>query len=305
MSGSVQYMSTSPRAEFSVDLAEAVVAAATVFLASQRQSSFRAENLSVGAVWARLDNNSAFAQMRRAPTLAFVKVSRLALDNAPDPVLWPTPKKALEGRRATEQRRGGSRNQGDRNRGDDSSRGGGGQTGGNGENGGGGGHHNRRGGGNGGGSTGGASGTGGGPERRQGSNQARTNRSGGRSSGGGTGGRRYSARGPSAWDGSSTSSRSSSSYITDRGEVTEVAGKRQLTPSLVDIASSAERLSKLTVSGDRTNPASSDLARKRIVKHATAAALAKSTLDDSVRRAYVKLSYKGVSRIPVLPFPAS
>ena len=35
------------------------------------------------------------------------------------------------------------------------------------------------------------------------------------------------------------------------------------------------------------------------------AALAKSTLDDSVRRAYVKLSHKDVSRISVLPFPAS
>ena len=84
-----------------------------------------------------------------------------------------------------------------------------------------------------------------------------------------------------------------------------VASKRQVTPSLVDIASSAERLSKLTVSGDRTKPVSSDLACKRTAELATTTALAKSTLDDSARRAYVKLSYKDVSRISALPFPAS
>ena len=84
-----------------------------------------------------------------------------------------------------------------------------------------------------------------------------------------------------------------------------VAGKSHVTPSLVDIASSTERLSKLTVSGDRTKPVSPDLARERTAELATAAALAKSTLDDSVRRAYIKLSYNGVSRISVLPFPAS
>ena len=305
MSGSVQYMATTPRVEFSAHLAEAVIAAAKALLTSERRSSFKAEDLSVGAVWARRDNSSAFGQMRRAPTLALVKALRLAHDDAPDPVLWPTPKEALEGRRSTKQRRGGSRDRGDRNRGGGNSGGGGGQSGGNGENGGSGGHHNRRGGGNGGGSAGGASGTGGGPHRRQGSNQARTNRGGGRSSGGGTGGRRNSTRGPSAWDGSSTSSRSSSSSNTDHGEVTVVAGRRQVTPSLVDIASSADRLSKLTVSGDHTKPVSSDLARERTAELATAAALAKSTLDDSVRRAYVKLSHKDVSRISVLPFPAS
>ena len=83
------------------------------------------------------------------------------------------------------------------------------------------------------------------------------------------------------------------------------AGKRQLTPSRVDIASSAERLSKLTVSGDRTKPVSSNLARERTAKLDTPTALAKSTLGDSVRRTCVKLSYKDVSRISVLPFPAS
>ena len=87
--------------------------------------------------------------------------------------------------------------------------------------------------------------------------------------------------------------------------MTVVAGKRQVTPSLVDIASSAERLSKLTVPGDHTKPICWDFARARTTGIATAAATAKATLDDSFRRAYVKLSYKDVSRTSVLPFPAS
>ena len=59
MSGSVQYMATTTRVEFSAHLAEAVIAAATAFLTSERWSSFKAEDLSVGAVWARRDNSSA------------------------------------------------------------------------------------------------------------------------------------------------------------------------------------------------------------------------------------------------------
>ena len=94
MSGSVQYMATTPRVEFSAHLAAAVItaataliAAATALLTSERRSSFKAEDISVGAVWARRDNSSAFGQMRRAPTLALVKALRLAHDDAPDPVL--------------------------------------------------------------------------------------------------------------------------------------------------------------------------------------------------------------------------
>ena len=120
-----------------------------------------------------------------------------------------------------------------------------------------------------------------------------------------TGERRNSARGTSAWNGSSTSSRSSSGSTTDHGKATVEAGKRQVTPSLVDIASAAERLSKLTVPGDRTKPVSSDLARARTAELTTAAKRAKSTLGNSVRSAYVKLTYKDVFRISVLPFPAS
>ena len=87
--------------------------------------------------------------------------------------------------------------------------------------------------------------------------------------------------------------------------VTVVVGKRHVTPSLMDIASPAKRLSKLTVSGNHTKPFCSDFARARTSEIVTAAATAKATLDDSVKCAYGKLSYKDVSRIYVLPFPAS
>ena len=112
-------------------------------------------------------------------------------------------------------------------------------------------------------------------------------------------------RGRSAWNGSSPSSHSSSASSTDHGEVTVIAGNRRVTPSLVDVASSAERLSKLTVLGDRTHPVSLDLARSRTSAIATAATSAKATLDDSVKRVYVKLPYKGVAHISVPPFPTS
>ena len=72
----------------------------------------------------------------------------------------------------------------------------------------------------------------------------------------------------------------------------------------MDIASSAERLSKLTVSGDRTKPVPSDSARERTAELATAVALAKSTLDDPYlnkllqavgRRLLIRLCYKSVN----------
>ena len=133
MSVSVQYMATKPRVDFSADLAEEVIAVATVLLTSELRSSFRAEDLLVAAVWAGRDNNSTFGQMRRAPTLALAKALGLGHDDVPDPALWPTPKEALEGRRETKQRRGGNSNRGDRNRGGGSSEGGASQIGGNGE----------------------------------------------------------------------------------------------------------------------------------------------------------------------------
>ena len=72
--------------------------------------------------------------------------------------------------------------------------------------------------------------------------------------GGGRGGRRDGARGRTTGYSSSLSSSPASS--SDLGAVTVVPGKRQATPSLVNVSSSAERLSKLAVSGDRTMPVS-------------------------------------------------
>ena len=87
--------------------------------------------------------------------------------------------------------------------------------------------------------------------------------------------------------------------------VTLVARKRQATPSLVDVASSAERLSKLTVSGDRAMPVSSRLAHARTAAIAAADACADARHEASVRRAYVTLGLKEVARIATLLFPAS
>ena len=84
-----------------------------------------------------------------------------------------------------------------------------------------------------------------------------------------------------------------------------VTRKRQATPSLVDVASSAERLSKLTVTGDRAMPVSSRLAPARTAAIATADAAADARHEASVRRAYVTLGLKEVARIATLPFPAS
>ena len=82
-----------------------------------------------------------------------------------------------------------------------------------------------------------------------------------------------------------------------------VTGKRQATPSLVDFASSAERLSKFTVSGDRAMPVASRLAHVRTAAIAAADAAADARHEASVRRAYVTLGLKEVARIATLPFP--
>ena len=71
----------------------------------------------------------------------------------------------------------------------------------------------------------------------------------------------------------------------------------------MDVASSTEPVSKLTVSDDHTISVSSDLVRARASSIATASATAKATLDDSMKLAYSKLPYKEVSRISMLPFP--
>ena len=74
-----------------------------------------------------------------------------------------------------------------------------------------------------------------------------------------------------------------------------VTEKRQVTPSLVDVAS-AEHLSKMTVSDDRVKPVSSDSARARTSAIDTADAAAEATHVTSVRRAYITISYEYVSR---------
>ena len=84
-----------------------------------------------------------------------------------------------------------------------------------------------------------------------------------------------------------------------------MVGKRPVTPSLVDVASSAERLSKLSVTEDRTKSVSSTLARTRTSAIAPADDAADSRHQASVRRAYVTIDLKYVARISALPFPAS
>ena len=84
-----------------------------------------------------------------------------------------------------------------------------------------------------------------------------------------------------------------------------VTGKNQVTPSFVDVSSSAERLSKLTVTGDRAMPVSSRLTHVRTAAIATAYAAADARHEASVRRAYVTLGLKEAARIATLPFPAS
>ena len=105
-------------------------------------------------------------------------------------------------------------------------------------------------------------------------------------------------------DNSSTLS-SSSVSSSDHGQVTVATEHRRATPSLVEVASSAESLSKLTVDVDRATPVSSRLAHARTAAIAAADAAADAKHETSVRRAYVTLGIKDVARIATLPFPAS
>ena len=146
-----------------------------------------------------------------------------------------------------------------------------------------------------------ASGAGGGSGRRHGSSSGRGNRGGG-SSRRGTGGRRDGERGRSNRYGSLSFSSTFSSSA-DHGEVTFVAGKRQATPSLVDVASSAERLSKRSVTGDRAKLVSSNLAHARTAAIATADAAADARHEATVHHEYVTLGLQDVARISALPFP--
>ena len=84
-----------------------------------------------------------------------------------------------------------------------------------------------------------------------------------------------------------------------------VAGKRQVTPLLVDVASSAERLSKLSVTEDRAKPVSSTVARARTSAIPTVDAAADVRYEASVRRGYDMLGLKDIAHISTMPFPAS
>ena len=127
------------------------------------------------------------------------------------------------------------------------------------------------------------------PERRHGGGLGRPNRGNdGCSSRSGQGGRRDGATNHPR-DGTSSSSSSTAGSNADQSEIKVVAGKKQVTTSLVDVSSSAERLSKLIVTDDRGSPVSSYLVLARTSAMATAPATAKATLDDSVKRAYVKI----------------
>ena len=118
-----------------------------------------------------MDFSSYVGQTRAARALALVKALRMAHNEAPGLVLWPTPEEELAEHTRGKQRRSDTRDRGDRTRG-------GGGFGGGDKNGGGG---------SGGGGEGGASGAGGGLGRRRGGNIGRNYRGSGRSSGGGTG----------------------------------------------------------------------------------------------------------------------
>ena len=84
-----------------------------------------------------------------------------------------------------------------------------------------------------------------------------------------------------------------------------MTGKRQVIPLLADVASSTERLSKRSVSGDRSKPVYSRLAHARTAAIATADAAADARHEASVRRAHVTLGLTEVARLATLPFPAS
>lgn len=80
---------------------------------------------------------------------------------------------------------------------------------------------------------------------------------------------------------------------------------RQVVPSFVDLASSAELRSRLTMPGDRAKPVSSSVphARTPAIDDIAAAAAARHT--STVRRAYVTFDLKDIARILTLPFPSS
>ncbi|CAN0580713.1 unnamed protein product, partial [Laminaria digitata] len=87
-------------------------------------------------------------------------------------------------------------------------------------------------------------------------------------------------------------------------EVTKTK-KRQVVPSLAEVASSVELLGRLTLPDDRAHPVSSNLARARASELATAEAAADAAHAAKTDRAYNIIQLKDRPRIASLPFPSS
>ena len=81
-------MASSPREEFSFELADSVVAKASALLVSVgKESLHAADTFSVERAWFEMDHSIYQGQKRAAPTLALVKVLRMAHEDARDIVL--------------------------------------------------------------------------------------------------------------------------------------------------------------------------------------------------------------------------
>ena len=110
MDGSVSFMASAGRHEFTTELRTAVVQQASALLTSVRRSSFQSpELLSVRQAWSGMDHSSWRGQQKAGPTLALVTALRRAHDATETPVLWPTPQEALAELRSTKKRRGDNR----------------------------------------------------------------------------------------------------------------------------------------------------------------------------------------------------
>ena len=100
----------------------------------------------------------------------------------------------------------------------------------------------------------------------------------------------------------------SSSSSEDRGKGSDViimSGKRQVAPSLVDVASSAERFSRLTIANDLAKPVSSNVAHARTSAIDAAAVAADALPISSVERLCVTTPLRDIDRISTLPFSSS
>ena len=84
-----------------------------------------------------------------------------------------------------------------------------------------------------------------------------------------------------------------------------VVGKKKVSPSLVNVAFSAKRLSKLSVTEARAKPVFSTLPRASTSAIATANAAADAKHEASVHRSYDTIGLNDVARISALIFPAS